>query len=267
MRGCGHITLLGIAVAWLLGTQPLQAQWQPRDRRDSLAHPQTAPGSEAMRFEERRIDAGDLNEDDAPMTYTYRWSNAGREPLAITRVQTTCGCAKATYDKQPVRPGGEGEVRVTYYPKGHPGRFERRIFVYTQLSDTRPTAILELTGHAAASALPVHDYSYEMGPLRLKQNTVRIGGTERQTERIECLNAGQKALRLTADRGLLPEYMEFECEPAVLEPGKTGDLVVRFDPAKAPQTLPRQAMILLDGIALPPSQRMLRIEIGENERK
>lgn len=267
MHCSGHITLLGMAAIWLLGLQPLQARWQPHDGRDSLAHPQTAPGGEAMRFEERRIEAGDLDEDDAPTTYTYRWSNAGREPLAITRVRTTCGCAKAAYDNRPVRPGGAGEVRVTYYPKGHPGRFERRIFVYTQLSETRPTAILELTGHVAASALPVHDYSYEMGPLRLKQNTVRIGGTERQTERIECLNAGQKALRLTADGKLLPEYMEFECEPAVLEPGKTGDLVIRFDPAKTPQTLPRQIMILLEGIALPPSQRMLRAEIGENERK
>ena len=64
-----------------------------------------------------------------------------------------------------------------------------------------------------------------MGPLLLKQNTVRIGGAERQTERIECLNAGRKTLRLTADRGLLPEYMEFECEPAALEPGKTGKAI------------------------------------------
>ena len=47
----------------------------------------------------------------------------------------TCGCAAATYGRQPVRAGGEGTVTVTYHPKGHPGSFDRRIFVYTQLSD------------------------------------------------------------------------------------------------------------------------------------
>lgn len=220
-----------------------------------------------MRFETRRIETGGMNEDDAPRSYTYRWENAGKEPLAITRILTTCGCARATYDKRPVGPGGRGEIGVTYHPKGHPGRFERKIFVYTQLSEKHPTAILELRGHVTGSVLPTHDYAHEMGPLLLKQNTIRIGGAEKQTERIECLNAGQRALHLKADRELLPEYLTFECDPATLEPGKTGDLVIRFDPEKAPQTLPQQIPLLLDGLALPPSRRTLRIEIGDNERK
>ena len=89
-------------------------------------------------------------------------------------MQTTCGCAAATYGRQPVRTGGEGTVTVTYHPKGHPGSFDRRIFVYTQLSDKMPTAILHLTGTVIASELTDDDYPYAMGTLRLKQQSVRF---------------------------------------------------------------------------------------------
>lgn len=269
MRRDGNITLRKLAaVCLLLTAMPLQAQWLqriPRERLDSLANPATAPGGEAMRFDATRIETGDMAEETAPRTYTYRWRNAGDRPLVITRIETTCGCAKAGYDKHPVRAGERGEVKVTYHPKGHPGDFRRKIFVYTQLSDKQPTAILELTGHVTAAVLPTHDYAHAMGALLLKQRTVRLTGTQIQTERIECLNAGKEALKLTADAKLLPEYLVFECDPETLEPGKTGDLVIRFDPAKAPQKLPAWVPVMLEGITLPPSQRTLRVEIGDRE--
>ena len=76
----------------------------PRAKLDSLAHPATAAGAEAMRFERTQIDAGHIGEDDTPPSYTFKWHNAGTAPLVITRVQTTCGCAAASWDKKPVAP-------------------------------------------------------------------------------------------------------------------------------------------------------------------
>lgn len=164
----------------------------PRAKLDSLAHPATAAGAEAMRFERTQIDAGHIGEDDTPPSYTFKWHNAGTAPLVITRVQTTCGCAAATYGRQPVRAGSEGTVTVTYHPKGHPGSFDRRIFVYTQLSDKMPTAILHLTGTVIASERTDGDYPYAMGALRLKQQSVRLAPERLQNERIECLNTAAK---------------------------------------------------------------------------
>lgn len=268
LRRC-YITLRNLAAfCLLLHAMPLQAQWLQqisRERLDSLANPTVVPGAEAMRFDRRRIEAGDIEEDAAPPTYTFRWHNDGKQPLVITRIETTCGCAKAGYEKRPVPAGGSGEVKVTYHPKGHPGNFRRKIFVYTQLSEKQPTAVLELTGHVTASVLPTHDYAYAMGPLLLKQRTIRLAGTQVQAERIECLNAGKESLRLHADALLLPEYLAFECDPETFEPGKTGDLVIRFDPTKAPQQLPAWVPVVIEGITLPPSQRTLRIELGDRE--
>ena len=211
--------LLCCGALWAaLAAAPLRAQIRivPRAKLDSLAHPATAAGgAEAMRFERTLIDAGHIGEDDVPPVYTFRWRNTGGKPLVVTRVQTTCGCAAASWDKKPVAPGGEGAVTVTYRPKGHPGVFDRRIFVYTQLSDKEPTAILSLRGAVTASVF--------------------------------------------AATGL-----SFACEPATLAPGAKGDLVVRFDPAKAPQPL-RRTPLPVGGPDVPPSQRMLWIEFGETE--
>ena len=217
----------------------------PRAKLDSLAHPATADGAEAMRFERTQIDAGHIGEDDTPPGYTFKWHNAGTAPLVITRVQTTCGCAAATYGRQPVRAGGEGTVTVTYHPKGHPGSFDRRIFVYTQLSDKMPTAILHLTGTVIASERTDGDYPYAMG--------------------IECLNTGGKAMRPRCDEHLLPPGITFRCEPATLAPGAKGDLVIGFDPAQATRRPPVQLPLILEGPDVPPSGRTLQIRFEETE--
>lgn len=265
MRRGGTIAMLcaGWACAVFLA-MPLRAQVPhiPQALRDSLAHPPQAEGREAMRFKRMRIETGEIREEATPPSFTYRWTNAGERPLVITRVETTCGCAAASYDRRPVLPGGEGSITITYHPKRHPGYFRRRIFVFTQLSEKLPTAILELTGRVIPAALPTADYPYAMNALRLKQQEVHIAGDRAQTERIECLNAGEEPLRITADSLLLPPYIRFECDPQRLEPGATGDLVIRFDPSKAPERLPEQLPVILQGVGLTPRQSTVRIRFG-----
>lgn len=263
--------LLCCGALWAaLAAAPLRAQIRivPRAKLDSLAHPATAAGgAEAMRFERTLIDAGHIGEDDVPPVYTFRWRNTGGKPLVVTRVQTTCGCAAATYGRQPVRAGSEGTVTVTYHPKGHPGSFDRRIFVYTQLSDKMPTAILHLTGTVIASERTDGDYPYAMGALRLKQQSVRLAPERLQNERIECLNTGGKAMRPRCDEHLLPPGITFRCEPATLAPGAKGDLVIGFDPAQATRRPPVQLPLILEGPDVPPSGRTLQIRFEETEKE
>lgn len=257
----------GLALVWSLCAPAAgfaQERIVPRAQLDSLADPPTAAGSRVMRFEQRQIDIGTLNEDDAPAQYRFRWHNDSDTPLVVTRVQTTCGCVAASCDRQPVGQGASGTVAVTFYPKRHPGPFRRKVFVFTQLSDRLPTAVLELTGEVTPSVLPTHDYPYVRGPLRLKQQEVRIGGERRQVERIECLNAGTEPLRIEADSRLLPPYVTLECDPATIDPGQSADLIVRFDPAQAAGPLPQRLPLLLEGIQLPPSQRTISIRFGSD---
>ncbi len=275
MNNIIRILALGALLsAPLSGGHQLHAQTD-RERMaliDSLSNPVVAAGSEVMCFDDVRIEAGEMNEDSAPSEYVFRWTNRGRVPLAVTFVQTTCGCAAPSYDRNPVRPGEKGTLKVTYHPKGHPGGFLRRIFVYTNLSPDLPTAVLELSGRVLPSVLPTSDYPVAMGGLLLKRSAVTFSGDARQTERIECLNAGDKELRITADAKALPAGILVE--PLTIAPGEIADLVVRFDPSKAATPSPpafgravagkhpASAPVFLKGIHLPPTQCMITINFN-----
>ncbi len=232
---------------------------------DSIANPQKAEGAAAMRFERTTIDAGTMNEDDAPRSYTFRWRNDGAQPLVITHVRTTCGCTRATFDRKPVGAGEESQIGITYLPKGHVGGFERKIYVYTQLSDRYPTATLTLACRVTPSLSPTADYPLRMGALLLRRNEVRIAGDVRQVERIACMNGGGVSLNVEANRELLPAGLTVEMERRPLSAGEECDLVFRFDPAKVNGKLPQSVPVVLE-IAeeeLPPSRRTVKVIFGK----
>lgn len=254
---------LGAATV-LLTAAPVQGQIRivSRELLDSLAHPSLAKGCEAMQFEQLNINTGDIGEDDGPKSFTYRWKNTGETPLVITRVNTTCGCTVPSYVRQPVLPGESSEVTVTYHPKGHPGRIQRKIFLFTQLSASLPTAILELTGQVVPSTRPTYAYPYAKGKLLLKRQELTFDGSTLSTESIECLNAGDDTLHVEIDRRLLPPCVKAVFSPGKLAPGGLGELVVRFDPAagRAPQRIP----LFLKGLGLAPGQSSITIRIASD---
>ncbi len=234
----------------------LRAKW------DSIARPPRAAGHEAMRFETERLEAGEIAEAAEPPSYRFVWHNEGRTPLVVTRVTTSCGCLTTAYDKRPVPAGGTGRLTATYHPRRHPGHFDRRIFVYTQLSERQPTAVLSLTGTVLPDADRSADYPVAAGSLRLRRGEVRFEGDRVQTERIACCNAGERPRLLRADTLLTPPCITLTGDPERLEPGAEGDLVIRFDPAKLAGPLPPRAVLVIDGGEVPPRQRTVTVRFG-----
>ena len=259
---------LGTAAA-LVAARPARGQFHivPRERLDSMAQPALAHGAQAMRFDRTRIETGAIGEDDGPKSFVFTWRNTGDKPLVITRVKTTCGCAVPTCGKRPVKPGETDSVTVTYHPKGHPGRFVRKIFIFTQLAGNAPSATLELAGEVIPSARPTYAYPHARGNLLLKQEEIRVEGTRPQVETIECLNGGNDTLRVRIDTRILPPCVQARFAPEALPPGGVGELTVRFDPAagKAPGRIP----LFLRGLGLQPGQStvMVRIAAPYNDSK
>lgn len=250
------------AVVMATGVAPLFGQQQyrivPREALDSLANPVAAADS-PMRFEKTRIDIGTISEDDKPSEYTLYWHNDGEVPLVITDIRTGCGCTTVKYDRRPVKKGEQGAITITYRPKGHPGRFQRKILVYTQLSD-KASAVLDMSGNVLPSVRPTHDYPNVIGSLRLKQMRVRMRDSERTIESIEVMNAGSKPLKIEADSRLLPEYLTVKSVPERIEAGARGDIEISFDPARVKTTVRREIPIILNGIEdLPPSRRTIYV--------
>lgn len=228
---------------------------------DSLYNPPVSESGADMLFGTNVLDAGTIMETAVPPEYEFTWTNVGDRPVTVLKVTTTCGCAVPSFERVPVPPGEKGSLKVTYHPKGHPGKFDRRIFVYTDLSGARPAAVLSLKGYVEAADVPVWMFRHQMGSLYLRRTELEIDGQRKAVERILCMNAGSEPLRIGVESTLLPPYLSFRCEPETIPPGGEADLVISYDPEAVPMKMLKVVPVILTGLDLPPSQRTIMVKI------
>lgn len=242
-----------------LGTASAQIRLIPQERLDSVKNPPVATSS--LQFPKAPLQMGEIAEESGLWSCEFTWHNGGEAtPVVITGVQSSCGCLRAEYGREPVKRGEEGQIRVIYNPKGRPGAVEQRLFVYTNLSASKPSAIVRLQGQVRPAADKRGRYPKAFGALLLRRTEVWLPEGEREV-RIACLNGGDGELRITADRLLTPQGITLRSEPEVLGPGAEGDLVIRVAEGIARGSYP----VLLEGVSLPPRMRTLRLHYGEKE--
>lgn len=256
-RGVLRIVLLCGVLLPLFVTA--QIRTIPQALRDSVNNPATVKASPMHFAAGEQLEFGTLNEESAPWQGVAQWRNTGASPLVVTRIASSCGCLRAEFDRKPVAAGEEAEVRVTYHPKGHPGTVYQRLFVYTNRSSSRPTAILVVRGVVTPSRQVAATYPFSMGALRLRTKEAVLRAGEQEV-RLACKNGGQRALRMTIDTLLSPQGWQISTDPRVLEAGAEGDLVIRRIP-DAPST--PTATLYVSGVQLPPRQRALQISVEE----
>jgi hypothetical protein len=61
---------------------------------------------------------------------SFRFKNTGDKPLVIQRVQPSCGCTVAEQSKEPIAPGGEGQIKAVFNSQGHVGTNHKTLTVY-----------------------------------------------------------------------------------------------------------------------------------------
>lgn len=194
------------------------------------------------------------------------WRNTGDSPVSISGVSSSCGCLSAGFLSREVAPGERDSIMVTYHPKGHPGRFSHKVFVYS--GATVPSAVLEVTGTVKAASVPVWRYPVQMGFLYLKQKEVFMDGGKRQVETVECLNSGDRPFTLDVEGSLVPPCLALSMEPATVPPGGTADIVIAYFPdaetASAESVnVPDRLPVILGGLGLPPSQCTIYVLFGQ----
>ena len=55
---------------------------------------------------------------DRGVEHVFKVKNTGDRPLVITGVRTSCGCTAAMMESSVIEPGGTGNLRVSFSPKG-----------------------------------------------------------------------------------------------------------------------------------------------------
>lgn len=169
---------------------------------------------------------GAFNENDGPVTCSYRYVNSGDKPLVIVSARATCGCTSPKYSDKKLAPGDTAEISVTFNPKGRLGRFEKKVYVETNTRDSR--SILTLGGVIIGSPETLAErFPYSYRRVNLSNRIVPLGEVYKGRTKsvfVDVYNSSTDTLRPKAIA--MPQYLEVDMAPEILPPGQQGTLVL-----------------------------------------
>ena len=244
-----------------VGVSLAQGQDMILRRLDSIANPSVL--RQDLTFDSESVDAGEFPDTLCP-EFTFHYRNTGSTPVVITMITGSCSCLEIRCDRRTLQPDEDGTILARYSALGHIGKMSHRIFVYTNHSNSRPAARLQLGGYVV-STQQYPGFRLRMGSLLVKQQLVDFGQITRsvcRVERILCVNSGTDTLTL----GILSpvcDWLEIYTEPRSLPPGAEGDLVVVADGRKIPASMSGKQVFKasLKGIQARFTERRLDIEM------
>ena len=121
-----------------------QDEEKPKEEKKEV---KKAPKKRAkMHFPEKVYDYGFIMQGDT-VQHDFYFKNVGNADLVIRRVDPSCGCTVPIYPKDPIAPGEDGKISVTFKSAGKLGRQIPTIKVIT---DYNRAIKLELKGYVDA---------------------------------------------------------------------------------------------------------------------
>ena len=256
MKLRGIILMMSI---WTLAiTASAQMRIISREKVDEVSNPRLSADSASVVFDTKHIVAEPMTEDDAPKNFIYTFMNVGEEPIEILRLVSTCSCATATCTVKSVAPGESAQITVRYNPKGHPGRFERKVFMYTQ-PGTNPAAVLKLTVDVSNGSDYATQWPIQMGGIRLRSKEVTFIEGKKAVETLTFINLSGKPLKLECETAFMPDCLTFSSDQ--VDNGSEGTIRIVYDPTKPGA---RETMkLILKGLGLPPSKSTITVILSK----
>jgi len=86
------------------------------------------PNAATVDFQEESYNFGEVTEG-PQVTHEFKFTNNGKEPLVLANVKASCGCTTPSWPKDPILPGKEGTILVTFNTQGRPGNFTKTITI------------------------------------------------------------------------------------------------------------------------------------------
>ncbi len=180
-------------------------------------------------FETLEHDFGSFKEEAGPQTYSFKFVNNGASPLILNNVRASCGCTTPQWTKEPVAPGREGFIRVSYDPRNRPGPFNKTVTVSSNAENA--TTILRIKGAVEQRERTLAElYPREIGPLRAKTNQlsfVNINENEVKTEELELVNDTDQPVKIEFKTP--PSHLTAKAVPETIPAKGKGKISVTYD--------------------------------------
>jgi hypothetical protein len=234
-----------------------------------LLVPQSVKGQAAVpviAFETKEHDFGSIKESNGPVSYSFNFTNSGKAPLILNNVAASCGCTTPEWTKQPVLPGKQGVIKVTFDPEQRPGAFTKTITV-TSNAET-PSITLAIRGVVIPVSRVEEVYHFSLGQIRLQTiyasfGEIYKGNTGEAVIKVMNTSADQAA---TLTFRILPPYLNARMDPETLEPGKEGNIIIQYktDLQKDWDYVVERLELLVNGQSLPNNRISVTANIREN---
>ena len=95
---------------------------------------------------EKTYDFGTIKEEDGRVSHVFTFKNVTDGPLTIKNVRASCGCTTPAWSREPIAPGAEAQITVTYNASGRPGAFHKSVTVTLSNGTEDFTQVLFIKG-------------------------------------------------------------------------------------------------------------------------
>jgi hypothetical protein len=102
-----------------------------------------------LTFANESHDFGTINEGEIVETQ-FKFTNTGEGPLIISSAQGSCGCTVPEYPNEPVAPGEEGIIKVSFNSSGKPNQLSKTVTLTTNAVPS--TKVLTITANVTPKA-------------------------------------------------------------------------------------------------------------------
>ncbi len=109
---------------------------------------QTSAKPADFKFESETHDFGKIVMG-TPVTFDFKYTNVGEEPLIITKAEGSCGCTVPKYTSTPLKKGESGIISVTFNAAAGPSMFSKTVTVSSNAKT--PVKVLYIKGETVAA--------------------------------------------------------------------------------------------------------------------
>ncbi len=163
-----------------------------------------------------------------PASGVFELKNTGNKPLVISKVDTGCGCAVASFPTDPIEPGASFTVNVTY-DASMMGHFSKFVDIYSNAPGSPLT--LQLSGVVVEEVQDyVGDFPISLGSLTADCNAVAFENVhlgERLQQRFHVFNPTGKTVQPQIMH--LPNYLKAEVSPSKVAPNRSAEVTITLD--------------------------------------
>ena len=99
-------------------------------------------------------------------SFNFVFTNTGNEPLILSKPRSSCGCTVPSWPKEPILPGEENKIKVTYNTK-KVGAFNKTVTVYSNAKN-KSSIVLRIKGKVVSKpteALPEKETGTGAAPI------------------------------------------------------------------------------------------------------